>query len=132
MKAAYFDDSQWPVLEIKIRSSPPSDAEMDEYFNELQTFYDRREPFVTIYNASQVNYILPTQQRVRMGKWLKDHSKSIKNYIQAYIFVLPSVFGRIILKGVLLVSNLPAPHYVVNEMDDALVLAKEIITEVEA
>ena len=118
MPAIQFDESRWPVLSITF-TAEPTDEEFAEYLDRYSKVYiGRRERYaLVLITAPGLPMTKPAQARAQ-ANWIRDNEDVIENLCAGIAFVLPSPVQRGVLRAILWMQGLPAPHRVFQDVDE--------------
>ena len=122
MKFATIDSSQAPVYTFEIQPIAPTVEQVHEHIRELNTTLASINKGVFIIDITNMKF-LSSENRIILGKWLKETTPVLKAKLNGMGFVAPLI-QRMLLKGVFLVSAPPVEHSVFNNREEATAWAK--------
>ena len=96
----------------------PTEKEFDQYLEAYKRTLDESAPFIQIFDAT-LSKNLRSELRIKQGKWIEQNRKLISEKVKHAVFVIPSLFVRVILKGIFALSKPPYPYTVVSTIDEA-------------
>jgi hypothetical protein len=123
MSAIHIDTEGWPIAVIKFEGVP-SDRECDNHLRRLSNLLERREPWVTIIDASRAG-ITPNAHRRKQAEWVSANDASLRSYSLGVAFVFTSPVFRFVLSTIVLIQPLPMPYTICATLGDALRWARQ-------
>lgn len=130
MKYAHIDDSEYPLVYIRIQNVEPTFEIMQAFFLELESILAKHNGiYVTISdNTNGVNWI-----NKEMRSYIAERGNEIDEEFEGRniggIVVLKSASARIILKGINLFLNKSVPQYVMKTEEEARIKASNLIED---
>jgi hypothetical protein len=112
-----FDDSLWPLLVVKF-SGTPTNAQVEEYLARRQSYLDRKQQHVLIYDTQSFR-VLTNEQRQRQIDWLKERAAVMKKYSLGSALVIVSPITRLTLSIVLQFSHSVTPYHAARSLPEA-------------
>ena len=103
-----FDESQWPLLVVRLTGEPSSLA-FEDYLARCTQYLQRQERHVCVFDVSALQ-ILSTEQRQRQVEWLKANEVLMSRTLLGVSYVVTSAVVRLTL-GVIFHFKPPAAPY---------------------
>ncbi|WP_309895812.1 hypothetical protein [Archangium sp.] len=103
-----FDESQWPLLVVKLTGEPSSLA-FEDYLARSTQYLQRQERHVCVFDVSALQ-ILSTEQRQRQVEWLKANEVLMSQTLLGVSYVVTSPVIRLTL-GVIFHFKPPRAPY---------------------
>ncbi|MDX2188407.1 MAG: hypothetical protein SFY32_00975 [Bacteroidota bacterium] len=123
---AIFDYSQLPIVVIDVQREPLSVEDFQVYLTEMEEMYKKHESVILIFDTEKAKY-LSGEFRILQGNWIKAHKHTIAKQAQHMIFIISSPIINMILKAILIIQPLPAPHKVVKSKEEAIEFAHQLL-----
>ncbi|MEN1786185.1 MAG: STAS/SEC14 domain-containing protein [Bacteroidota bacterium] len=112
MDYATFDHSQFPLVTITFTGAQSTDENFRTYLKNIRNIYDRKAPFVLIFDAT--NASLPSfKHQLMQANWLKEHNDLISKYCLGTVYIISNAFVRGILRSIFALQQQPCPYTVV-------------------
>lgn len=127
MKFVEIDRSQAPILVYKFSSKDPTDQEFEAYLKDLVNDWKSNSGAVIISDLSEAKY-LSSENRIKVGKVMKDNEEMIKANVRAIVYVMPSVVLNMLLKGIFAIKKPPVEVKIVKTREEALNWSAEKIS----
>lgn len=124
MKFVDIDRSQAPVLVYKFSSKDPSDQEFEAYLKDLVNDWKSYSGSVIINDLSEAKY-LSSENRIKVGKVMKDNEEMMTQSVKALVYVMPSVILNMLLKGIFAIKKPPVEVKIVKTREEAIRWATE-------
>jgi hypothetical protein len=102
-----FDDSQWPLLQIRYGMRISGD-EADAYHRTLRGYLMLREPFVVLADARAAE-VPPPRERQRMADFIRETEALSRRCVAGMALVMRTPAGRGVLTAVLWLKTPPFP-----------------------
>jgi hypothetical protein len=96
----------------------PTEKEFDQYLEAYKRTLDESPAFVQVFDAT-LSKNLRSELRLKQSKWIEQNRKLLADRVKHAIFVIPSMFVRIVLNGIFALSKPPYPYTVVSSMEEA-------------
>ncbi len=107
------------VIVVRI-DGRPDDAAFDAYLQRYTELVERRIPYATVYSAQPGARMPHATHARRQVTWMKEYSEFAGQYCRGLAFSFRSPLMRGVLRGILAMQPLGAPHIVVDDEDEAL------------
>jgi hypothetical protein len=121
------DSGHWPLVLIQYRGVV-SLSDLNGSISELDRVLDRRQPFVSIGDISELRMPGPDVMR-RNASWYKDNDGALRSYCLGAATIATQATVRGILKAANFLHPLPQPHLVVQTFDEALEFVERKLAE---
>lgn len=122
MAAIVVDTRQWPVVQA-VWDGEQTDADVDNYIQEILRIYARREPFVTI--TWMKKYSASSENRKRITGLMHESEADVRRYSVCSAIIAPSAGFRFVMSTVLLVKRMVTPYRVCATFAEATSFCKE-------
>lgn len=96
----------------------PTEKEFDQYLDAYKRTLDESPPFIQVFDAT-LSKNLRSELRLKQSKWIEQNRKLLADKVEHAIFVIPSLFVRIVLNGIFALSKPPYPYTVVSNLEEA-------------
>ncbi|MDJ0787555.1 MAG: STAS/SEC14 domain-containing protein [Myxococcota bacterium] len=117
MGATAVDDSQWPLVRIRI-DGEQSDHDVEELLARFGELASRGEPYLAY---AQVGEYKPDFGHVkRVAAWTLENRAIVKQGVAAAVLVIPSDLFRLMLSAFALVTPVPCPFLVTRDEEEAI------------
>jgi hypothetical protein len=103
-----FDESQWPLLVVKLTGEPSSLA-FEDYLTRSTQYLQRQERHVCVFDVSALQ-ILSSEQRQRQVEWLKANEVLMSRTLLGVSYVVTSPVVRLTLGVIFHFKPPPAPY----------------------
>lgn len=111
-------------VHISFTGYDPNETEFDQYLEACKRILQEESPaFVQIFDARFIK-TLRADLRLKQSKWIEKNRELISNRIKHAIFIIPSMFLRIVLNCIFAFSKPPYPYTVVATLEEAIELAE--------
>ena len=84
------DDSNWPIVQVKLIGSPASQEELNMLFQNMDALYAREEMFVVIVDLLECNYLIHPSYVYEMIRHMKKMTLYTKMYIACLCLITTS------------------------------------------
>ncbi len=115
---ATFDLSNPRFVRVTYHAHEPSNAEIDEFIVFASKALNSSKNFVLVSDVSKLKY-LSLEHRFKIINWIKSNQTTILERCLGSVYLVSSVFGRMILNGIFLVVKPVIPRTIVASMDEA-------------
>jgi hypothetical protein len=110
--------SQGNRVRVKFRGVPRDDAEAVAYMQDLDAIYAREEPFVILYDASEIGFL--SMHHIRMqAEYMHNKEAVTRKYMTRAAVVVKRWEFRLILKTLFKLRKPSAPLEVFTRVEDA-------------
>ncbi|MBY0427512.1 MAG: hypothetical protein K2Q22_17885 [Cytophagales bacterium] len=127
MKYAELDTSNYPIVISKTNPIDPSPQQIDEYFNEIETYLDNTSGSYVFISYSDESKFISSEARIHIGKLAGKLTEKFKSRNKGSIIVSNGVVAQMMLKGISLVYKPLQDNIIVKSLDEAKVKAKELL-----
>lgn len=127
-KYARFLRSKFPRIIVTLTGEQETPDNFQEYLDELYANYDRREPFVLLFDASRAGRPNMHYQR-KQAQWMKENKKLIQTYCLGVGYVVPNNMLRQLLKTIFTIQKNPVPFRVFKSLENANEWADDVISK---
>ncbi len=113
----FFDDSRWPLLQLRLPGTLASRA----YEDCLAAFgrqLDRGERFVLIVDLSRVSMV-PLDQRWRQVEWFEEREQQVRELIIGSANIITSPLVRLSVSAIMYFKRVPLPVVIVPDWNSA-------------
>ncbi len=121
---ATFDRSGFPIIIVTFTGEKENPDNFQHYLDGLLQNYDRKEPFVLVFDATHAPTPNPTYQQ-KQAKWMKAHEDLIKTYCRGVAYVMPNLLLRNVLKLIFGIQKNPVPFKVFGDLESGINWAEE-------
>jgi len=122
-----FDDSQWPLLVVRLTGEPSSLA-FENYLSRSTQYLQRQERHVCVFDVSALQ-ILSSEQRQRQVEWLKANDALMSRTLLGVSYVVTSPVVRLTLGVIFHLKPPPAPYAFHTRLDEASAWATQRLSE---
>ena len=122
-----FDESQWPLLEVRLTGEPSSLAFENYLFRSTQ-YLQRQERHVCVFDVSALQ-ILSSEQRQRQVAWLKANEALMSRTLLGVSYVVTSPIVRLTLGVIFHLKPPAAPYAFHRNLDEARAWAAQRLAE---
>jgi hypothetical protein len=102
----------------KFTGYDPSSREFEKYLEAYKNVLMEQESYYQIFDATDSKN-LKSELRVRQSKWIEENRELLKQKTKKVYFVIPSLFVRIVLNGIFVMSKPPYPYEIMSTMEEA-------------
>jgi hypothetical protein len=111
-------DRYFPFI-VHVFAGTTTKRQLDTWLGQLDALLDRGGKTLTVVVAHDLKMWDPAMLR-QASEWMRTRKERIASHGLAFAFVLPSPVIRGMLKAILWMSPLPAPHHDTSTVADAL------------
>lgn len=124
-KFAFFDLSEFPLIQVTTKVAEPSMEEVEGYQRLKKKIFNQiDEKVIFIFDPSSIKW-LSSEARIAMGNGVKYSEKYHSDIIKKAYMVIPNVMANILLKGINLVSNTKFKYTIYKTYTEAYQAAKK-------
>ena len=102
----------------------PDEATFAAYLERYTALVSRGMPYAAIYVTMSGARMPPASYAKRQAAWMKEYAEVTGQYCRGLAFVLPSPLMRGVLRAILTMQPLGAPHVVLDDEQQALAWAR--------
>ncbi len=122
-----FDDSQWPLLVVRLTGEPSSLA-FENYLSRSTQYLQRQERHVCVFDVSALQ-ILSSEQRQRQVEWLKANAALMRQTLLGVVYVVTSPVIRLTMSVIFHFEAPNVPYAIRPSLDAAGAWASMRLTE---
>ncbi len=114
------DGTRYPIIVTKTYSIDPTDAEIEEFFGNLETFLNATEgPYVFVSYTEGAARFISSEARIKIGKMANSISEKYEKRNKGSIIVMNGVIASMMLKAISLVYKPLKDSIIVSSLDEA-------------
>lgn len=125
---ATFDTSNPRIVRVTYHPQEPTNAELDEFIVFASRALNDNRDFVLVSDVSKLKY-LSLEHRFKIVSWIKSNQALIMERCLGSVYLVSSIFGRMILNGIFLIVKPVIPRVTVSSMAEAEKWAEERISK---
>ncbi|PTL84558.1 hypothetical protein [Vitiosangium sp. GDMCC 1.1324] len=122
-----FDDSQWPLLIIRIPRTPTAD-EMEEYLARRLEYMKRHEHHVILYDTRELR-LASNAMNQRQVEWLRKHDELILETLLGAVVIITSPLNRLTASAIMHFKKPTTPYSIASSMPDAVRWAADCLQQ---
>ena len=116
-KWATYDDSQFPVVRVKMKGVIRNDKDFTDFINEWLKLYERNEEFVFYFDTRDVGWV-NAKYAYRMSKFISNlKRRNSKEYLQRSYIVYNSWYIKSLLNFIFFLQSPVAPVEMITEKE---------------
>jgi hypothetical protein len=115
---AYFDDSLWPLLSIRLVGEL-SHAQLEEFLDRSTAYLMREERHITLLDTSRASNTAPPDKRRRQAQWMAANEALFRERALGSAFVIHSTFLRLATRAFMHLKPLPSPYIIASNTREA-------------
>lgn len=117
------DREQFPLVVVTFTGAKPTATNFQQYLDELYANYERKQPFVLVFDATSAVVPGITFQK-KQAKWMGEHQDLIQRYCLGIAYIIPSAVIRNVLKLIFKIQNDPVENKVFSYLEEGVAWAR--------
>jgi len=119
---ARIDREQFPLVVVTFTGAKATDANFQQYLDELYANYERKQPFVLVFDATSATVPGISYQK-QQAEWTSEHQDLIETYCLGIAYAIPNAVIRNVLKLILKIQRDPVPSKVFSNREEGIAWA---------
>ena len=108
-----------PIVIVRFQGVPTCDGDINHYLDEMQKVYDKKEPFVVVYDTRGVGMISPRYIQMQ-ANFMRAKEQQTRHLLLRAAVVVSSQLTRTLLNMLFKVKKPACPLEVFEQMDVAM------------
>lgn len=119
---ATYDDSNFPIINVKMTGVPENDDDFQDFLTKWDSYnYNRNnQPYIFIFDTTEVGFV-NIKYSFHMSSFIKQLKASEHQYLRGSIIVTGGVWSKFLLKVIFWTQRPVAPVYLTDSNNPSLI-----------